>query len=322
MMIAGLLFLTSCRVGGQWSDENIDPKVKDEINGLNSQVIEGLATKDPEKIKRLASEKLLEQSKDLETLVGSGKWKIDPAKFRIKNQFYSKKSASGTDSQVFSGIAEDHDYSIHFTAVNKEMFISVGYLEDDLQALALTMIYGKYGDDWKLNILQIGLIKIENKDAIDWYRQAQENFKNGNLVDAGLSSTLAAECMKPSNQLCQNRLESEMKEFGKKLNQEINKTYTFPITLETIKSKPQIFQVFPQGIDEGFFPMVGYVTTLNMNDTTALSKECTEIHYNIGQVFQGLDRDKKYIFYRAFERLPVNANEKVTSYGFSRRGEK
>jgi hypothetical protein len=31
--------------------------------------------------------------------------------------------------------------------------------------------------------------------------------------------------------------------------------------------------------------------------------------------------DKKYIFYRAFEKLPVN-DEEVNNYGFSRRGEK
>jgi hypothetical protein len=63
------------------------------------------------------------------------------------------------------------------------------------------------------------------------------------------------------------------------------------------------------------------VTALNINDTTALSKECTEIHKNIGQVFKGLDTDKKYIFYRAFEKLPTN-NEEVNNYGFLRRGEK
>jgi hypothetical protein len=321
IIISGLLLLMSCSVGGQWSDENIDPKVKAEINEFNKHIIDGLSTKDPEKIKSVASDKLLEQAKDLETMVTSGNWTIDPTKFRIKNQFYLKKSADGTDSRVFTGLTGDHDYTIHFKAINKEMFISVGYLEDDLQSLALTMVYGKYDDNWKLNILQIGLLDIENKDAIDWYRLAQENFNKGNLVDAALDFTLVSQCLKPANQLWQYGLESEINDFGQKVNQEVNKTYNFPITVETIKSKPQIFQVFPQGMSEGFHPSVYYVTALNLNDTTALSKECTEIHKNIGQVFKGLDRDKKYIFYRAFERLPTN-NENVNNYGFQRSGEK
>ena len=321
ILISGLLILMGCSVGGQWSDENIDPKVKAEINELNNHIIDGLATKDPEKIRSVASEKLLEQSTDLEAMVTSGNWKIDPTKFRIKNQFYLKKSADGTDSRVLTGLTADHDYTIQFKAITKEMFISVGYLEDDLEMLALTMIYSKYGDNWKLNILQIGLIEIENKDAIDWYKQAQENFNKGNLVDAALNFTLASQCLKPGNQLWQYRLESEINDFGKKMNQEVNKTYSFPIAVETIKSKPQIFRVFPQGMSEGFHPSVFYVTTLNINDTTALSKECTEIHKNIGHVFKGLDADKKYIFYRAFERIPVN-NEKVNNYGFLRSGEK
>lgn len=319
--ISGLLLLMGCSVGGQWSDENIDPKVKAEINEFNNHIIDGLATKNPDKIKSVASEKLLEQSKDLETMVMSGNWKIDPTKFQIKNQFYLKKSADGTDSRVFTGLTGDHDYTIHFKAINKEMFISVGYLEDDLQRLALTMIYGKYGDNWKLNILQIGLLDIENKDAIDWYRQAQENFNKGNIVDAALNFTLASQCLKPANQIWQYGLESEINDFGQKVNQEVNKTYTFPITVESIKSKPQLFRVFPQGMNEGFHPSVYYVTTLNINDTTALSKECTELHKQIGQVFKGLDQDKKYIFYRAFEKLPTN-NEEVNNYGFLRRGEK
>lgn len=319
--ISGLLLLLSCSVGGQWSDENIDPKIKTEINELNNHIIDGLATKDPEKIKSVASAKLLEQSKDLETMVMSGNWKIDPTKFQIKNQFYLKKSADGTDSKVFTGLTGDHDYTIHFKAINKEMFISVGYLEDDLQRLALIMVYGKYDDIWRLNILQIGLLDIENKDAIDWYREAQKNFSKGNVVDAALNFTLVSQCLKPANQLWQYGLESEINTFGQKVTQEVNKTYTFPITVESIKSRPQIFRVFPQGMSEGFHPSVYYVTTLNISDTTALSKECTEIHKNIGQVFKGLDQDKKYIFYRAFERLPIN-NEEVSNYGFLRKGEK
>jgi hypothetical protein len=256
IIISGLLLLMSCSVGGQWSDENIDPKVKAEINEFNNHIIDGLATKDPEKIKSVASDKLLEQSMDLETMVTSGNWTIDPTKFQIKNQFYLKKSADGTDSRVFTGLTGDHDYTIHFKAINKEMFISVGYLEDDLQSLALTMVYGKYGDNWKLNILQIGLLDIENKDAIDWYRLAQENFNKGNLVDAALDFTLVSQCLKPANQLWQYGLESEINDFGQKVNQEVNKTYSFPITVETIKSKPQIFRVFPQGMSEGFHPNV------------------------------------------------------------------
>jgi hypothetical protein len=316
-----LLTLTSCSIDGAWRDNNIDPKIKAEINELDKKVVEAFATNNPQIIRDIASDKLLEKSNDLDKIFASRTAKDDRQNFQIKNQFYLKKSSIGTDSKAFTGLTEDHDYTINFKALNRESFVSVGKVERNLETWALTMIYGKYDDTWKLNILQIGIIEIEKKDAVDWFRQAQTKYKNGDLVDAALDFSLGTQCLKPANQLWQYRLESEIKAFGQKVNQEINSKYKFPIIMEAIKSKPEIFRVFPQGMSEGFFPSVSYVTKLNINDTTALSRECTDIHKDLGNIFQGLNANKKYVFYRAFERLPKD-KEEVKNYGFLRYGEK
>ncbi|HCW08744.1 MAG TPA: hypothetical protein DGG95_15415, partial [Cytophagales bacterium] len=269
LIIFGLLTLTSCSIDGAWKDENIDPKIKVEINDLDKKIVEAIVTKNPKIIRDISSDILLEQTKDLDGMFASWTAKDEPQNFQIKNQFYLKKSAAGTDSKVFTGLTADHDYTINFKALNKEMFVSVGKIERGLETLGLTMIYGKYDDTWKLNILRIGFLEVEKKDAIDWFRQAETKYKNGNLVDAALDLSLGAQCLKPADQLWQYKLEDEINSFNRKVTQEINNKYKFPIAVETIKSKPEIFRVFPQGMNEGFFPSVFFVTKLNITDSTA-----------------------------------------------------
>ena len=66
-------------------------------------------------------------------------------------------------------------------------------------------------------------------------------------------------------------------------------------------------------MNNGYYPSIFYNTHLNINDTTALSNECNEIHRRIGDVFKGLDKNNAYILYRAFENsTPAQSQPKVT----------
>ena len=68
-------------------------------------------------------------------------------------------------------------------------------------------------------------------------------------------------------------------------------------------------------IKEGFFPMVHYTTSINLKDTTALKIENEKVKNEIGQIFTGIDKDKKFVFYQAFNELP-DGKKLVEHYGF------
>ena len=318
-IFTALVFFTSCHGGGTWKDNNIDPKIKEEIHELNNQILDGFTEGNQDKIFSICSDKLLEQGKNnLSILIQQSKTKFPKDKFTILNEYYQKNSSENVQTNVMSGISGDHDYVIGFNALNSESFISVGYFKDDFWESSVVFIYGKYGNKWKLNIMQLGVLKLMNKDAFDWYNVSKSNYEKGYLIDAINDLTLANQIMKPANEMWQYQKEKEIIDFGQKVMAEINSKYSFPMTVDYVKSKPQIFRIFPQGMAEGYYPTIQYTTNLDLNDSIILSKECDEIHSRIGELYKGIDKSKKMIFYRAFKSIPTGTTP-VENFGFIRR---
>ena len=133
------------------------------------------------------------------------------------------------------------------------------------------------------------LRRIMDKDAFDWYQAAQQNYEKGYLIDAVNDLVLANQLLKPANQFWQYQKEKEIQEFGQKVMADINNKFTFPMTVDYVKTKPQIFNIYPQGMNEGYFPMIRYTTSIDLSDTITLRKECDEIHSKIGDLYYGID---------------------------------
>lgn len=312
------IFTTSCNVGGTWKDDNIDTEIKVKIHELNYQILDGFAENNLDKVLSICSDKLIEQSKnDLNILIQQVRQSFSKNDFKILNEFYQKNTSDNAQTNVMTGVSGNHDYIIGFKVLNSETFVSVGYFDNDLNQTCLTLIYGKYGKEWKLNIMQVGTLRIMSKDAYDWYQVAKSDYEKGYLIDAINDLALANQLLKPANQFWQYQKEKEIQEFGQKVMAEINAKYTFPMTVEYVKTRPQIFRIFPQGMNEGYFPMIQYTTSIDINDTTKLSKECDEIHNKIGELYNGIDKNKKMIFYRAYKSIP-NGTIPVENYGFIR----
>jgi hypothetical protein len=310
------LLITSCNVGGMWKDDNIDPNIKEQIHKLNFEIIDGFANNTPDKVFSVCSAKLLEQGKnDLSMLIHQVRQSFSREDFKILNEFYQKNTTTEAQTNVMTGITGDHDYLIGFKALNKDMYVSVGYFDNDLNQTSLTLIYGKYGNEWKLNILQVGTLRIMEKDAFDWYQVSQQNYAKGYLIDAINDLVLANQLLKPANQFWQYQKEKEIQEFGQKVMAELNSKFTFPMAVDYVKTKPEIFRIYPQGIQEGYFPMIQYTTNIDLSDTLKLKRECDEIHNKIGDLYYGIDKGKKMIFYRAFESIPTGSIP-VENYGF------
>ena len=312
------IFYISCNVGGTWKDDNIDPKIKSQIHELNYKIIDGFKKNDVEEVLSLCSEELIKAAKnDLSLLMLRAGNNFTREDFIILNEFYQKNTSDNAQINLMTGTTGNHDYKVNFQAFNPETYVSVGFFDNDLNHTSLTLVYGKYGEEWKVNSLQVGTIKIESKDAFDWYQDAKSDYKKGYLADAANDISLASHLLKPAGPFLHYQKEKEIIQFEQKVMAEIDVKYTFPMSIDNIDTKPQIFRIYPFGMNEGYFPMIHYKTNVDIYDSTILSKECDEIHNQIGDIFYGLDKNKKMIFYRAFESIPVG-NELVNSQGFIR----
>lgn len=310
--------LQGCNVGttGTWKDENIEQGLKSEIETLDKKVLEAVTTNNVDLLKSIMSDKLLEKSgSDIGQLIEQASSVITTTDYKVLNQFQSKNSTTGIGNTIVSGVSGLNDYVIHYQALNEEMFISLLIPKSGLDEFIVTNIYGKYPEGWKLNILQFGQYKINGQTAPELFIKAKAKLDNGYIVDAANNMFLCSKVANPANKFWQYQKEDEMKALQETIMKSVNEEYSFPLTLEQVDSKPKILTIYPQGMKEGYFPMVEYLTNIDLEDTTATKVENNQIHDLIGQTFSGIDKDKKFIFYKAFSEMP-NGKTPVPTYGF------
>lgn len=319
-----IVLLTGCKLNRNrtFINENIPEDIRTKITELDNRVIEALKRNDSKAIENVFSVKLIEEIgySKIDSIFNITTQAVRDKKFKSKDQFYINNTNNNVPNTIFSGLTDDNDYIIHYTALNKNMFISLLLPEDTNNEILITLIYGLYGNEWRLNIFHFGLYSIFNRNAIDYLKIAKQNFENDYLIDAANNLFLGTQCIKLADQLFQYVKEKEFGEFQKKLMQEINSTYQFPIEVVNVSTKPQIFNIYPQEItNEGYFPMVRYCTTIDLKDTVKLKTENIEIQKVINDIFKGIDKNKDYIFYHAMNEIPDGTIKKRERYGFIQR---
>ena len=308
----------SCNVGGSgtWKDENIDLELKTEIAALDKQVLNAVFNNSPESLKKVMSDELRKKTDDnIRQMIEKVSGAVQGANYEILNQYYVENSTTGVGNTVMSGISGADDYIISYKAVNKEMFVSLILLKNELDELLVTNVYGKYPEGWKLNILQFGQYRLNGNNAPQFYEMAKADYEKGYLIDAANHMFLSSQLANPANKFWKYQKEGEMRHFYETLMSEVKGKYTFPLAMDNIESQPQILSVYLQRTQEGYFPMVEYLTQIDIQDTVKTKEENDKIHQSIGQVFNGLDKDKAYLFYKAFSEMP-NGQTPVSTYGF------
>jgi hypothetical protein len=62
--------------------------------------------------------------------------------------------------------------------------------------------------------------------------------------------------------------------------------------------------------------MVAYLSKINLKDTVALKNENEELKKVIVNIFPGIEKGKKYVFFQAYNEIP-NGKTPVNHYGFA-----
>jgi hypothetical protein len=318
LIILTILTLQNCNLGTSkiWVNENIEVEKKEQIKILNDKLFKAIISDDVKGVKALMSDKLLEIGiKDLDKLINQISTSFKSDGYRILDEYNVLNSTTGNINTLISTGSNENDYTINYHALNEEMYISLFLPTSIDNELLITAIYGKYEDQWKLNILQFGQYSLFKKTAPNYFKLAKESYNKSYIVDAVNYISLSKQCLMPANDFFHFQKEKEINEFYDKVMKEINSKHTFPMILDNIESKPKIFRIFPQMISEGFFPMVYYLSDIDLKDTIALKIENEKVKKEVGRLFTGIDKDKKFVFYWAFKEIP-DGKKSVNHYGF------
>lgn len=316
LLFIGLTLFMGCSVGsGNWND-HIDAKDREKIKVLDSKIIDALAENNPAKLKEVFSDELEKKSgSDIGKFVETVHVKFKPRDYSILDEYLESNSAIGTTGVAMKGVSGESDYKISYPILTKETYISLLINNGSAKSELVTCIYGKYGSDWKLTVLKIGDYSYFGKTAIDFYKQAKANYAKGNLVDAANDIVMIQRTATPADDMFHYQNADTMAAFANKAWAEANAKFVFPIKVEQIKTNPQILNFSPTPMAEGIFPTVGYLSKISLKDTVALRKENDELKKVIGTILPGIEKEKKYVFFKACNEIP-NGKTPVESYGF------
>jgi hypothetical protein len=321
--VLGCLLLAACHKNGTWVDGQIDPGIRQTIDALNAKVINGISAKDTAGLKGMFSDSLWSRvGPAFAAQVMTNGVSFDTGKFKIRNQYYMVFGGTTpkSNTNLHRGKGNDHDYVLTFQPMNEETGMTVGYFNDTPESFALTTAYGKYGDSWKLNILEIGLLKVMNRDAIDWYQRAQHDYEKGFLADAANDLLICEQLLRPAGDMLHYEKEKDINDMDQRLTAAIAQRYPFPMTDSLVSTKPSIFRISLNRAPEGYYPLVLYKTKLPLKDTLALSRECDAVYAHLGQLFSGLDEGKRYLYFRAYTQIPGDTTGALAYKEFKRAG--
>lgn len=315
VLLAGCHFGTS----GSWVNDHIDTNVRADIGKINKQLYKAIMANDKKGVKKLLSPGLLEKAeKSIDTLVDGVSKNFNVADYDVVDEYYTKNTTTNINNTLISMKGNSNDYIINYLALNRDMYVSLLTPKTPNVGVLILAIYGKYDNGWKLNILQVNQYKVFDKTAVDYYNDALKNYDKGYLVDAANLMFIASKISAPGAAYFKYKKDDEMKAFYQKVIQEANTKYNFPVTLQQIKTKPQVFNIEPQLIinDEpkGFFPIIRYKSAISVADTVAIKAENKEVQKVIGNVFKGMDKNRPVIIYEAYNQIP-NGKTEVRRFG-------
>ena len=319
LIVLSVLLFQSCNFGtsGTWKNGNIDENKREQIELLNDKLFKAIAGNNTAGVKALLSDKLLEKGEaELEKLINEVSTVIKSDKYRILDEYNVQSSNTSVMTNLPSGISGDKDYIVKYMPLNKEAYVSLLLPANTENELLITTVYGNYNGQWKINILHFGQYSLLKKTAPDYYKLAKKNYDKSYLVDAVNYISLAKSLLRPANDYFQYQKEKDINDFNDKVMKEVNAKFTFPMTLDNVDTKPKIFRIYPEFLKgEGFFPMVAYLSEINLKDTVSLKNENEKIKKEVERLFSGIDKDKKYVLYRAFKEIP-DGTKLVEHYGF------
>jgi hypothetical protein len=301
-----LIILQSCSNEiGAWKNDQIKQSNRDELNKLNEQVFKCLKANDIKSLGSYLSKELLDDNYTNHVAEIAGNH-LKQDSFVAFNNYYvvNKYVAADTINNMSLGV---NSFRLVYPGVAEEMYISMFVPKNAAAAnqSMITTIYAHYPYGWKLSNLTVGMYTINGKTAPQLYEKARQEYDKGYLFAAANTMGLATSCSRP-NDIWQYVSENEMYDLSKKVTNEANENYHLPIVLNQISSKPRIIRIYANTSNEGTYPTICYITKINIKNIAAIEKENNEIKKVIGMVMPGIDKNIKYLYYSAYNEMPVS----------------
>ena len=291
--------LSSCnaRVGFVAQDGGIPSKIKEEIRPLFEQLVDGYKAGDREKVLALMPE---DKRGKYESgfSISEEKDMYVKEKYVVLNEFYQTGLKKGVPVNFNSG-KDSHDYGLSLTPDGSEVYLSVGYFDLPEIQLGLIVVWIKVDGVWRLSGFQSGLLKLGQKDLVDWYEVCSTHYAQGDRYDAFIDLSVINQLIGEQRLPIIYQNEKVIREKSIQMMQELKTSLPFPDTIREVSSQPCVLTMYPNIEQDSLMPVIVYLSALQ--DSVSVAKECEALHANVGRVYPGLNKNNSKIIYRVLD---------------------
>lgn len=285
---------------GYWKDNDIDADLREEFHKTNGLLLKELKAQNVKEVENYLSRELINDpgTKREAEQVGNT---LKDADYELMDEYYVINKYKDYDTIKTTNKGVDN-YILRYEGFAKEMYIAFFTPKTGDEKWLITLVFAKLDYGWKLCLMDRAPFTYESKTAPALYKIASEKYRKGNVVDAKLTMDLANMALKPS-EIWEYAFDEELRLFNSKVTYEAQKSVGFPLVIKQVPTKPRIFSIYIKTVEQGTYPVIQYLTSIPLKDKKKIIEENNQIKKVIGNVMPGINQNRKYLLYTAFNEM-------------------
>jgi len=291
---------------GYWKNEQIKASKREDFHQLNTAVLQDIKDNNLKHLESVMSKELINDKAGMQRRMDHISNYLSTNDYSIFDEYYVINKWKNADT------IKANQYSLIYEGVAREMYIVFFLPKTGNNKWMITFVYGKFDYGWKLSQLDVEPYAINGKTAPELFKLAKQEYAYNYFSNAATNMNLASTCLRP-NDLWKYQDDSLIYTFESQALVDASKHYKFPLIINQVATHPRIFHIANQKMQQGTYPMISYLTSVNLKDIVAIKKENEAIKKVIGKLIPGIDKDNDYLIYTAFNKFPNN-RESVDRY--------
>ena len=308
VICAILIFLYGCsskpHKAGYWIDGKIDGSISSDFHEQNKQFFDYVKTNYQLKLKGILANEIINDPHKMVRDIDHIRNALNKNDYELFKEIYVVNKWKSVDTVKFAD--GKSNVMMTYPGIAREMYFAMFLPKNSDNKRMITITYANLSYGWRITRLEIAPYSINGKTAPQLYQMAHDAEANKYYEDAVTTAGMGIYCAKP-NEEWQYDDAGAMLSYSDTLEAAEKKYVKFPLKVSAAGSPISIFKVYDQRNDDGIFPAVCYTTKINVKNAAAVQQENLKIQKIIGTVIPGLDKNKKFLLYSAYNKEPVDA---------------
>jgi len=323
IIVAGVFFGVCFTSGQILYDDEIDRALRMQMQENGLAVLNALKDEeydvvlsyfDPEADREQVSVALPAARAEMGDLIGSAEFQ------NFHDHHVTSFGASDQSSVVMSAHAlsdEPGSYFVYHNAGTDNVYVSLFTSEVNQREILYTVIWGEREDGWKIHALDIGSFGWSGKRGPDWLGEVRDVRAKSGDIAAYLTLEAVSRLFRPSRMFAWKELDEQAKTLYGELAKSIAPTFSEPIAVQELDSKPIIYGLDAMTVGEfpgRVIPAIHYVSRYDGSQRELVEQEANEMAPLMGRYLEGIDDLGEHLLFVAFEEPPIDPKKQYKTY--------